>query len=690
MDRRYVSDIIGDDYKNWKTHDRILISTGTGSGKSTFVLQTLLRHAKAQNKHVVYFCNRRILNHQLQSIVEQMLSNELGDDTEDLRPYLHIRTYQHTECVRDFPNIKALNNSGNIIKLSDTLNPYLYEVRSSAVLYYIFDEAHYFIADAAFQSGTYYWYTQLDAIYNSPAIMIFLTATPASLYPYLYLRHCSLSECCMEFIARYFVNKDISRERWISFLSASYKNYKFSQLDKPEFKASIFKEEIDCCKEPYTVLYQIIEASYKNTDRMFTYHYTDTLPITDQYSYLSEFYFDELTSISEQISESVGDGEKWLIFVRKKKDAETLKAILATKGCDAFIVTSQVAQKYDGKPRQRKSHIKDNLDALILHQQQKCPVVISTSVLDNGITLHACDVKNIVICQPQKVEFLQMLGRIRVKADETVNLYIQRVTPNEIKGFVTQYRKELLFLVGFWLKDEKVVSSRFCYEDADKIVSFKNNTLYVKTVNFLTEHHNDLLKRVLANPTKLNYMLINPDKKDKHSSNNIDNLQVNVLGILYYLGELYQMNLMMRNCNKKDPYYYLKAQLSWIGKEYDPARWVDYNKHLNDLYEYLDSLSTSEILLSKEDQTLFQKNCLTYLLNLRELPKQFESQKNRYSLSSKKFPGKKTLNTAFEEAGFPFMIEAVQPKKPIYSVYGQKISIDQKTYWRIVKTIPEK
>lgn len=52
---------------------------------------------------------------------------------------------------------------------------------------------------------------------------------------------------------------------------------------------------------------------------------------------------------------------------------------------------------------------------------------------DNGITLHACDVKNIVICQPQKAEFLQMLGRIRVIANETVNLYIQQIYQMKLK-----------------------------------------------------------------------------------------------------------------------------------------------------------------------------------------------------------------------------------------------------------------
>ena len=42
MAKRYVTDIIGDDYKNWKPGDCILITNGTGSGKTYFVKNNLL------------------------------------------------------------------------------------------------------------------------------------------------------------------------------------------------------------------------------------------------------------------------------------------------------------------------------------------------------------------------------------------------------------------------------------------------------------------------------------------------------------------------------------------------------------------------------------------------------------------------------------------------------------------------
>lgn len=138
MTKRYVTDIIGDGYKNWKPGDCILITNGTGSGKTYFVLNILLREARAQRKHLVYFCNRRFLSFQVQSAARELLLNELGEDVDDLAAYLHIRTYQFAEHVFDYPAIRALDESGKAIEGS-------YEVNADEVLYYVFDESFYIV-----------------------------------------------------------------------------------------------------------------------------------------------------------------------------------------------------------------------------------------------------------------------------------------------------------------------------------------------------------------------------------------------------------------------------------------------------------------------------------------------------------------------------------------------------------------
>ena len=86
MAKRFLSDIIGDDYKNWKAGQSVLACTSTGSGKTWFVVNRLLPYAKTQGKHVVYYCNRKFLNMQVQASARKQIYGELGEDKEGLAP----------------------------------------------------------------------------------------------------------------------------------------------------------------------------------------------------------------------------------------------------------------------------------------------------------------------------------------------------------------------------------------------------------------------------------------------------------------------------------------------------------------------------------------------------------------------------------------------------------------------------
>ena len=112
MQRLFVSDIIGDEYTNWKGGDNVLISTLTGSGKTTFVFEKLLPFAAEHKKHIVYLCNRKSLNAQITRIVEESFKAKVK---EELREYIHIRTYQHSEMVHDYPDIKKLDEDNKIV-----------------------------------------------------------------------------------------------------------------------------------------------------------------------------------------------------------------------------------------------------------------------------------------------------------------------------------------------------------------------------------------------------------------------------------------------------------------------------------------------------------------------------------------------------------------------------------------------
>ena len=136
MAKRYLADMIGEDYKRWQPGQTVLAATTTGSGKTWFVLNRLLPYAKAQGKHIVYYCNRKFLNMQVQANAQKQIFGALGEDRDGLSPYLHIRTYQHTERKRDFPNVIETDDTG-----------FRQTIPARSILYYVFDEAIYFVQD---------------------------------------------------------------------------------------------------------------------------------------------------------------------------------------------------------------------------------------------------------------------------------------------------------------------------------------------------------------------------------------------------------------------------------------------------------------------------------------------------------------------------------------------------------------
>ncbi|MGN0617566.1 MAG: DEAD/DEAH box helicase family protein [Ruminiclostridium sp.] len=72
----YVSDLIGDDYKRWNSDNprmrNILISAGTGTGKTTFILTKLLLYCAQENKKILFLSNRKALEIQVKEQVARL------------------------------------------------------------------------------------------------------------------------------------------------------------------------------------------------------------------------------------------------------------------------------------------------------------------------------------------------------------------------------------------------------------------------------------------------------------------------------------------------------------------------------------------------------------------------------------------------------------------------------------------
>lgn len=58
--------------------------------------------------------------------------------------------------------------------------------------------------------------------------------------------------------------------------------------------------------------------------------------------------------------------------------------------------------------------------------------MISTSVIDNGISIYDDKLKNIVVDFSDKVQLMQMIGRKRCQKKEPINIYVRIPSPSEI------------------------------------------------------------------------------------------------------------------------------------------------------------------------------------------------------------------------------------------------------------------
>lgn len=197
-----VTDVIGNEYKEWKQGDMVSIASGTGSGKSYFVQNVLAKYAKEKGELILYLVPRRKLKEQIEAALEQEgITN------------ITVKMYHSVE--------QACKQLG---KDSDWLNAYNYIVC---------DESHYFLNDASFNS---YTDMSLEHILSvTHAVNLFLSATGEALIRYLKYFHRERQ------LFEYTLEKDYSYVKPLSAYQSDETLYKkMDWLLKNNHKAMIF------------------------------------------------------------------------------------------------------------------------------------------------------------------------------------------------------------------------------------------------------------------------------------------------------------------------------------------------------------------------------------------------------------------------------------------------------------------
>lgn len=388
---RWVADGIRSDYKKWTSEIPVFISAPTGKGKNHFIENKLLRYVEElnipnPNKSVLLLSNRIALRLQIKKRIENKF------------PFVKIKSYQELLDYIDSPYF--------------TLN----------YLYVIIDECHFFTSDSIFNPDT-------DTILNSivemfiNSIRVYMTATPFD---------------CLEFICE---KEDIVTYRQIRELEDEQEKEKqlIELIDSIDDEDSLFRKDdfddprfVELTGDNQFRLENIEDFNRDCEDKrrvllnktMYYYHFDR------DYSFLDIKYFTNYDELYPRIAES---GEKWLIFIDSESECKKVKEKLIHpesgyhfKEDDIFVMSAEIKRNAEYKNDDENKKISESYQYIIDNEKFKQKILITTSVLDNGINLKDSELSNIVISDMNKAKCLQMLGRIRVKNGEMITLYLKR------------------------------------------------------------------------------------------------------------------------------------------------------------------------------------------------------------------------------------------------------------------------
>ena len=155
---------------------------------------------------------------------------------------------------------------------------------------------------------------------------------------------------------------------------------------------------------------------------------------------------------------------------------------LSEKDKDVVFLYSELL--HDKK--KRESSIEQFLKELADNERMSCDVLIATKCLDVGVTIKDKNV-NIVSFLHDRVDFLQSIGRKRVKAGETVNLLIPEYTKRQVEQWLNNTKQCLEeYKQNCKLYPENRVANGFFFESpiyVDNGVYKHNSLIYYKLYN---------------------------------------------------------------------------------------------------------------------------------------------------------------------------------------------------------------
>lgn len=442
-----------------KGYRNILIKAPIESGKTSFIYDYLVNDMTIER--MVMLSNRTLLKEQTK---EDLKLKQIGFNTGDNKAYCYQIIgnilYGDDKKARDFRKQFKKDNDFSEEELEELYEHVkkFVEEDIKEVDYLILDEAHYFTSDSTFNENTE---KEFEYLYNEcKGVKLYMTATP---------------EAFIEAVKKYEQANNVSEKDKLIVLN---------QL----------KQET---REEKEMFYDISTEGEEDLIEHVKDHY--------KFNFIHESERDQF--LSEQIKLSTPTN-KMIYFVRDKfrgallsREAKGMTHRDNNAKGGAFICSL-----YDDM--YRKVINMEERERIIKEKYFESDVLVTTSVLNNGVNIHDENVKRIIIDYVDVGEAVQMMGRIRAKqrsADNKLEVTIILPTLKHVIENKKSLAKNIATSEGIF-KREQYVFQKTCIdqllsdewidetpladeEDEEERPNYPNLSVYFAHLYYLLTNH---------------------------------------------------------------------------------------------------------------------------------------------------------------------------------------------------------
>ena len=445
-DKKYLADFISiESAQQWSSKKPVIISVQTGKGKNYFILYKLLKKLTEQspdeNNQILFLSNRVATNRQSKEQVAEFLVAIIPTN-EYKRKIKEIYTSEGiNECCVDFGKI--------------TICTYhqMYErklLEEKQFRYIICDECHFFTSDGTFNPETNNILKEI-VTKGQNSIRVYMSATIEVVSEAIVREEFSIIENERDSIINkmndenYKHQEEVYNETDFSNPKVRLSHFIISNMySTPENELVKRRHEQHLYERQYGIVFPYSREEIEQIHDSFFLE-IDFYYMPRNYDYLEKIIpYKTDDELIEYIKQSK---EKWIIFVHSEKEGQRIENKLKKEGVissDDCIFISRPVVKLEGKEQ-------IEYDFIIANEKTNKRIVITTCILDNGINIknseddkQANKVLNIAIDSYDRIQFIQMLGRVRDNQKDKIKLYIKEYSLGDLKKNISRDAEGLI------------------------------------------------------------------------------------------------------------------------------------------------------------------------------------------------------------------------------------------------------